>query len=558
MSGFSAEEFEPDPNAVPDDDDDAGGASPGAGHNRRGKPTEHAKIGQTMLGLMQSHGKGVRDIHDLQNRSHLWYFSDGLWMMLPEPVKWLNHAIEVTLRAMGKAHKSKDKLITEIRKYIERSPDIREPGLVVWDAHGKVPTRSGLIDPITLVVEPYRKEHYATWRLDLDYDPNATCPLWLELLDDYFEHKPAEEREQLIVLLQDFAGTTLIDKLPKALKRALVLYGASDTGKSILLRVLSAILADKTISIALADITGPHSLEEFMYRRPWVLDEAFENNVWLLSASVKAIISREPLSINRKNLPLFTKEIIAPCMWGTNHPPSFKESTEAMVNRLLIVLLTRVFDKNNPVGVAAKARCINPTWEPSDLILDRERAGVFAWMIVGLKRVLERGNFVNTEEGKAMLNEMRLNANPVAGFVANCIEYDVDAMISTADFHAAFTGWRLADHGDEKVNFSRASLGRYLSALADPNILHDKYAFRKMDGTRFYIGIRLNEQGGTHFGTVAVRQILTPDLKFQGISSTKENTRQPIPPEWLAHSKVVDLRNRKAAKDREAAAQMTP
>ena len=27
-----------------------------------------------------------------------------------------------------------------------------------------------------------------------------------------------------------------------------------------------------------------------------------------------------------------------------------------MVNRLLIVLLTRVFDKDNPVGVAAKAK----------------------------------------------------------------------------------------------------------------------------------------------------------------------------------------------------------
>jgi phage/plasmid-associated DNA primase len=365
--------------------------------------------------------------------------------------------------------------------------------------------------------------------------------------------KAVEEREKRITLLQDFAGTTLIDRLPKALKRALVLYGASDTGKSILLRVLSAILADTTISKALAEITGPHSLEEFMFRRPWVLDEAFDANVWLLSAIVKAIISREPLSINRKNLPLLTTVIVAPCMWGTNHPPAFKESTEAMVNRLLIVALTRVFDKDNPVGVAAKALAVNPTWEPSDLILDRERAGVFTWMMVGLKRVLERGNFVNTEEGKATLTEMRLNANPVAGFVANCIEYDVDAMISTADFHAAFTGWRLADHGDEKVNFSRASLGRYLSALADPNILQDKHTFKKRDGTRFYIGIRLNEQGGTHFGTVATRQILTPDLKFQGTSPTKEDTRQLIPPEWLTHPKVANLRNRKAAKDRGAA-----
>ena len=529
--GFSAEEFEPDPNVIPEDDDDGGGPPPGAGHNSHGKPSEHAKVGQTLLGMMHHQGTALRDIPDPEMRTHLWYYKAGLWTMLPEPVKWLNHAIEVTLRAIGKAHKSKDKFVTEIRKYIERSPDIKEPCVILWNDHGKIPTRSGLLDPITLTVEPYKKEHYATWRLDLDYDPDAKCPLWLELLGDYFSDKPAEEREPLITLLQDFAGTTLIDKLPKSLKRALVLYGASDTGKSIFLRVIAAILSDKTISKALAEITGTHALEEFMFRRPWVLDEAFDANVWILSAIVKAIISREPLSINRKNLALITIAIVAPCIWSTNHPPNFKESTEAMVNRLLIVHLTRVFRKDDPlVGVAAKAKAVNPLWEPFDLILDRERAGVFAWMVAGLQRVLERGNFVNTEEGNALLTEMRLNANPVAGFIRDCIKYDVDAMISTADFHAAFTGWRLADHGDEKVNFSRISLGKYLSALADPKILQDRDVFKKKDGSRYYVGIRLNEQGGEHFETVAIRQALTPDLKFQKMSPTKEGTHQPIPP----------------------------
>jgi hypothetical protein len=43
MSGFSAKEFEPDPTIMPEDDKASGGASPGAGHNRIGKPTEHAK-----------------------------------------------------------------------------------------------------------------------------------------------------------------------------------------------------------------------------------------------------------------------------------------------------------------------------------------------------------------------------------------------------------------------------------------------------------------------------------------------------------------------------------
>ena len=45
MTGFSAEEFEPDPEAMPeDDDDDASGAAPGPGHNRRGKPRNTPRL----------------------------------------------------------------------------------------------------------------------------------------------------------------------------------------------------------------------------------------------------------------------------------------------------------------------------------------------------------------------------------------------------------------------------------------------------------------------------------------------------------------------------------
>jgi phage/plasmid-associated DNA primase len=544
-NGFTAKEFDPDPAVTLDDADDD--AAPGRGHNRSGKPTEHARVGEALLAATHARGEALCRIHDEKGQSHLWYYQDGLWTLLLEPTVWLEHAIEVMLRVLNKSNKSRVRFITEVRKYIERNPNIRVGSKIIWDDHGKVPTRSGLIDPITLAIEPFQKEHYATWRLDVDYDPAATCPLWEELLNDYFNAETPEERAKRITLLQDLAGTTLIDKLPKALKRALVLLGASDTGKSVLLRILSGMLTDKPISTSLADISGgsPHGMQEFMRRAPWVLDEAFDAGIWHLSARVKSIISREPLSINPKNLPLLTKPINAPALWGTNYPPAFKESTEAMVNRLLIVLLTRVFDKDNPVGVAAKAKSINPTWEPFDLILARERAGVLNWMLAGLQRVLKRGNFINTTEGESELAEMRLNSNPVAGFIADCIDYDADVMISTADFHAAFTGWRYASHGDEKVNFSRDFVGRYLAALSNPNILQDKRTFKKRDGARFYIGIRLNDQGGAYFQTVLTMTSLKPDLRFQGISMSVEDSRQPIPVEWLYHPKVVRLRCKK-------------
>ena len=88
-----------------------------------------------------------------------------------------------TLRDMNLCESSKAKFIYEARKYIERSPNIRTQDKIAWDDHGKIPTRAGLIDPVRLVIEPLKKEDYATWCLDVEHNRGATCPLWLEMLN---------------------------------------------------------------------------------------------------------------------------------------------------------------------------------------------------------------------------------------------------------------------------------------------------------------------------------------------------------------------------------------
>jgi hypothetical protein len=83
-NGFTAKEFEPDPATGLEDDD--GGMQPGTGpgprHNRRGKPTEHARVGETLLGAMRGRGEALCRIHDEKGRSHLWYYQNGLWTLL--------------------------------------------------------------------------------------------------------------------------------------------------------------------------------------------------------------------------------------------------------------------------------------------------------------------------------------------------------------------------------------------------------------------------------------------------------------------------------------------
>ena len=68
---------------------------------------------------------------------------------------------------------------------------------------------------------------------------------------------------------------------------------------------------------------------------------------------------------------------------------------------------------------------------------------------------------------------MKLDANPVAGFLRDCIRFNPDLMMSTVDFYAAFIGWWEETHGDKKAGIDTRWIGRNLTALAHPWILQD-------------------------------------------------------------------------------------
>jgi phage/plasmid-associated DNA primase len=522
-------------------------AAAGIGHNSNGNQNDlrdFVVAGEILLEKIRRNGEDLLIVADEKGEEHVWRYRDGLWSIWLKPVPRLEAEIEALLQEAKLRWSSTSKFITEARKYIERCPSVRTNAKIVWDDHGKVPTRSGLIDPVTLQIEPLRKEHYATWVIDVSYDANAECPILLDLFDDYFGELDDEQYEKSIMLLQDFAGTMLVDRLPKALKVALVIWGLSDTGKSTLMRALWRMLVaseKEVISVTFAELEkDPHCMEEFIRRRPWVLDEAFNNGVWHYSDKVKVILSRGSARINPKGTSALTRAICAPTFWGTNYEPAFKENTEAMINRMKILRLTRIFDKENPVGVAVKARAINPAWEPDDLIHDREKAGVLNWMLAGLQRLMARGHFIDTAAGEAALDVVRRESNKVSGFIHDCVGYDPHAMMSAADFHAGFTGWREAHHGEGKVDFSPTQVGRDLSALTLPRLLQNKDVFKEEGGKRYYLGIVFNSEGRAHFDTYR-RSNRRSSVMSKWMSTVSEDVRKDIPDKWKDRPEVVLL-----------------
>ena len=155
-------------------------------------------------------------------------------------------------------------------------------------------------------------------------------------------------------------------------------------------------------------------------------------------------------SINVKNGPLITQRIDAPIFWGSNHPPQFKESTKAIVNRIVVINCKREFIEGKPVGTAIEA-AKRGFDKPSSLVLAEEMPGVLAWALQGLQRALERGFIEQTTEMKDAGDEAKGGQQPCgAAFCRSVCPTTRIADSSVPDFCLAFASWWLENKGEDR------------------------------------------------------------------------------------------------------------
>jgi putative DNA primase/helicase len=495
----------------------------------------HVILGGCVISVIRSRGQDL-----MFTEKAAYRYSDGLWSMATDGLSfWLNYEIELAAKYFRQS--STNKLIAEARGWIQRQDDLcRKHNEIEWDAHGMVPTKTGLVNPRTGECRPIRPDDYCTWRIEAEYDPAAECPWWLTMLNDVFADRSEEERAATIVVIQDLLGVGLIDDKPREVSRALVFQGGSNFGKSGLLEVLGGLFGREVNSTTIEALEGAHGKMGFLKRLPWILHEAFDQRKWHFSSDVKTIVTGEPIYVNIKNGPMLSFRVRAPIFWGTNHPPQFKESTRAVTNRLVVIECKREFFEDHPVG-AAKEAFRRGLAKPSSLVLNEEMPGLLAWAMVGLKRALERGRLILTKQMSESIDEIRRDSNLVDGFLTECCLYDPDRRLAVPDFCLAFAAWWLENKGENRTPPSNEAIGKALVAMADPKIAIGGEELRDTR-RRYHAGLVLNEEGLAFHRAGWESRDLTG--KTANATDPKSQINGAIPPQWLEKQSIKTMRKR--------------
>lgn len=270
----------------------------------------------------------------------------------------------------------------------------------------------------------HSQEEFITYMFNYNYNPNVVCNKWLTFLD---ETLPKDQQ----ILLQEIIGYVLIHN--NRAKKFFNFYGAGDTGKSVILRVLQKIVGrDLITSIPLQDICNP-SLRfcvAGLYGKLINTCGDIPNKPLQDSGMLKMLTGDDLITAEKKGHDSFTFYNKAKMIFSMNQLPLIcNDKTEAFYNRFVIIPFENVCPKEK------RDRYLHDKFNIE---------GIINWSIDGLQRLLKNDlQFSLSEKNINIVNKYKKDNNNVLQFSEECLvkvdsDEDKTTNISTSEVYKAY------------------------------------------------------------------------------------------------------------------------
>jgi putative DNA primase/helicase len=313
------------------------------------------------------------------------------------------------------------------------------------DKHVLLCVNNGMLDLDTGRLLPHDRKYRAVFKFPWDFDPKGTgaCPRFNKFLSETVQIR------RVIGEVQEFAGYTLWPY--NAYEKVLFLQGPGSDGKSVLIKVLQAMVGDDNCaSVDLAD------LESEFYRAMLhnkSLNAFAEIDAHLPSSKyLKAIATGDSLMAAYKFQDGFTFAPFCKLIFSGQDFPNSPDKSFAFYRRFLPIPFRRQF-----IGSAADPYLIDK--------LLAELPAIFHWALVGLYYLRRRGYFRLSADTEAVQREHKYQSNPVLQFLDECAVAGEGYSVARNELYEAYKTWT-KDAGHYTKN--KAQFGKALKlALAD-------------------------------------------------------------------------------------------
>lgn len=297
-------------------------------------------------------------------------------------------------------------------------------------------------------LRPHDASNMFTTQLAVTYDPAAECPEWDRLCGLAFSNSvfPDELKRHL----EEIGGYIL--QMSRDMKSIFVFYGATNAGKSSIVGMLTRMLGRSATSRDLTEIQNDNHGIASLQGKLLAVDDDKSMRGALDDGFLKKVSEAKFMTANPKNANTFEFMCLAVPLVVANELPRIGSSDPAILDRLKIVGFPRSMSREE-VDLQRAA------------VMERESAGVLNRLVAGYARLKKRGRFEEPFECAELRAEWKLDADPVARWLNECLEHTGDPkdMVQQSVLHPRYKNWMVHE------NLGRYIKGRnhFLTAVKD-------------------------------------------------------------------------------------------
>jgi len=286
--------------------------------------------------------------------------------------------------------------------------------------------KNGVLHWEDLKLLPWSSDIYTTITLPVEWDPEATCPNWLNALNEWL---PIPET---VSFLQEYIGLCLIPDT--SFRTAVFLYGTGANGKSMFLDAIRVLFGTSLVSIPLHRLTTRF---EIAYLQNKLINICGDIDAKYISDTgvLKTLIGGDILGLHGefKHGRSFDFTPVCRLMFSANSLPNVKDKSVAWYSRWKFL----EFPKTFPLDPAYKIEYAK--------LFDKERAGIFKWAVEGLIRLKKRNQWTDSMGMMQSEKEYRLTNDNVMAFLYETTDVVThsgnETTASTSALHEFYKDW---------------------------------------------------------------------------------------------------------------------
>lgn len=276
--------------------------------------------------------------------------------------------------------------------------------------------------------EEHRRDLYFTYQLDYDYDPDADCPHFRQFLKTSLT-KDASGKEpdwEMINHFQEQMAYALTGHT--GLQSSVWLVGPAASGKSTAIKLMLSLAGPMGGALDLNQL-GQNRYQLATLEGKRVVTCTESDTAVLPDGIFKALTGGgDPIQVEEKYKQPYTFVPMAKMWWAMNDAPRTKDRSGALMRRLYPIVFTRTIPLEERIA-------------DLDMKLEQERAGIFAWAMVGLERLQRRGKFVMPERSRLWLAEYALRNDYPRLFQREVMEAAPDNWILSTELYDRYADW---------------------------------------------------------------------------------------------------------------------